>query len=105
MISIGANNHKIAYGIRHYNLDVEADFAELDTWGLPAGCTAFVIETSKHYMLNSQSEWIEITPFGSGSSSSGGSSGGGGDTPGGDNNPDNPDDPTLDDVIYDGGVI
>ena len=96
MISIGANNHKIAYGIRHYNLDVEADFAELDTWGLPAGCTAFVIETSKHYMLNSQSEWIEITPFGSGSSSSGGSSGGG------DNNPD---DPTLDDVIYDGGVI
>lgn len=99
MISIGANNHKIAYGIRHYNLDVEADFAGLDTWGLPAGCTAFVIETSKHYMLNSQSEWIEITPFGSGSSSSGGSSGGG------DNDPDNPDDPTLDDVIYDGGII
>ena len=96
MISIGANNHKIAYGIRHYNLDVESDFADLDTWGLPAGCTAFVIETSKHYMLNSQSEWIEITPFGSGSSSSGGSSGGG------DNNPD---DPTLDDVIYEGGVI
>lgn len=102
MISIGANNHKIAYGIRHYNLDVEDDFAELDTWGLPAGCTAFVIETSKQYMLNSQSKWIEITPFGSGSSSSGGSSGGGGDTPGGD---DNPDDPTLDDVIYEGGVI
>ena len=53
-------------------------------------------------MLNSQSKWVEITPFGSSSSSSGGSSGGGGDTPGGGTNPD---DPTLDDVIYDGGVI
>jgi hypothetical protein len=47
MVTIGANNHKIAYGIRHYNLDVESDFDSLDTWGLPAGCTAFVIETSK----------------------------------------------------------
>lgn len=100
MVSIGANNNKIAYGIRHYNLDVEADFADLDVWGLPTGCTAFVIETSKHYMLNSQSKWIEITPFGAGSSSSGGS----GDIGGGDNEgTDTP--PSQDDIIYDGGLI
>lgn len=50
-------------------------------------------------MLNSQSKWIEITPFGSSSSSSGGSGGDSGDTPGGDAPPVN------DDIIYDGGVI
>lgn len=99
MVTIGANNHKIAYGIRHYILDVESDFNSLDTWGLPAGCTAFVIETSKQYMLNSQSKWIEITPFGSSSSSSGGSGGNSGDVPGGDTPPVN------DDIIYDGGAI
>ena len=100
MVTIGANNHKIAYGIRHYNLDVESDFDSLDTWGLPAGCTAFVIETSKQYMLNSQSKWIEITPFGSSSSSSGG---GGGDiiVPPGDDD----DTPVQDDIIYEGGNI
>lgn len=50
-------------------------------------------------MLNSQSKWIEITPFGSSSSSSGGSGGDSGDTPGGDAPPVN------DDIIYDGGTI
>ena len=99
MVTIGANNHKIAYGIRHYNLDVESDFDSLDTWGLPAGCTAFVIETSKQYMLNSQSKWIEITPFGSSSSSSGGSGSDPGDTPGEDTPP------VKDDIIYDGGTV
>lgn len=50
-------------------------------------------------MLNSQSKWIEITPFGSSSSSSGGSGGNSGDVPGGDTPPVN------DDIIYDGGAI
>lgn len=50
-------------------------------------------------MLNSQSKWIEITPFGSSSSSSGGSGSNPGDTPGEDTPP------VKDDIIYDGGTI
>jgi hypothetical protein len=40
-------------------------------------------------MLNSNYDWIEISPFGQSSSSGGG--GGGGDTPG--------------DIIYEGGIV
>lgn len=91
MITIGANGKRIAYGIKHYNLDTEADLEAMPTTAEYMGCTAFVIETSKYYMLNSDRKWIEITPFGKATSSSGG--GGEGE------------DPTPDDVIYDGGKI
>lgn len=52
------------YGIKHYNLDDEADLQNLPTVGERMGCTCFVISTSKYYMLNSDYKWIEITPFG-----------------------------------------
>jgi hypothetical protein len=64
MISIGSNGQKIAYGIKHYNLDNETDLLNLPTKKEMMGCTCFVIETSKYYMLNSRRQWIEITPFG-----------------------------------------
>ena len=99
MITIGANGQRIAYGIRHYNLDDEADLAKLPTSKETMGGTCFVISTSKYYMLNSDNEWIEIQPFGKGGNTS---SGGGGDiiVPPGDD-----DDPVQDDVIYDGGWV
>lgn len=97
MITIGANGKKIHYGIKHYNLDTEADLVNLPKTDKYMGCTCFVISTSKYYMLNSDLEWIEIFPFGNGSNSSGG----GGDViiPPGD------DDEELGDIIYDGGVV
>ena len=98
MITIGANGQRIAYGIRHYNLDDETDLQKLPTSREAMGCTCFVISTSKYYMLNSKMKWIEITPFGKVMTSTGG----GGDII----NPPENDRPEEDnDIIYDGGQI
>lgn len=64
MISIGSNGQKIAYGVKHYNLDTEDDLLKLPTKGEKMGSTCFVISTSKYYMLDSKFKWVEITPFG-----------------------------------------
>jgi hypothetical protein len=47
MIKIGSNGQKIAYGIKHYNLDDENDLENLPTSRESMGCTCFVISTSK----------------------------------------------------------
>lgn len=96
MITIGSNGKKIAYGIKHYNLDTEADLAVLQTRTEPMGSTCFIISNSKYYMLNSKKEWVEITPFGKVIASNG--------------NPEEDDDitPPLEDndnIIYDGGIV
>lgn len=98
MITIGANGQRIAYGIRHYNLDDETDLQKLPTVREAMGCTCFVISTSKYYMLNSKMKWIEITPFGKVMTSTGG-----GDViiPPDDDDPEVPND----DIIYDGGIL
>lgn len=98
MITIGANGKRIAYGIKHYNLDTEADLEKMSVQDKPMGCTCFVISTSKYYMLNGNLEWIEISPFGTNTTTNGGG-GSGGDiiVP--------PSDDEEDDIIYDGGVI
>ena len=100
MITIGANGKKIAYGIKHYNLDTEADLTELQTRVEPMGSTCFIISNSKYYMLNSKKQWVEITPFGKVITSSGD----------GDNIlPPEEDDsePEIpnDDIVYDGGIL
>ena len=97
MITIGANGQRIAYGIKHYNLDDEDDLRKLPTNRETMGCTCFVISTSKYYMLNSKMQWVEITPFGKVISS-------GSDTDvDGDGIPDSVD-PSID-IIYEGGII
>ena len=98
MITIGANGERIAYGIKHYNLDDESDLKKLPKAKELMGCTCFVIETSKYYMLNSRLKWVEISPFGKVISNNGGNSGDGDD----DTIPDIPDN---DDIIYEGGII
>ena len=94
MLSIGSNGQKIAYGIKHDNLDTEQDLLKLSTAKELMGCTCFIISTSKYYMLNSKRQWIEITPFGKVVSSSDIDQ---------DGIPDN-DDPSID-AIYEGGII
>lgn len=80
MISIGANRNRKAYGIKHYNLDTEAELQTINTQREVMGTTAFVIETSQRYMINGSKEWKKIT------TSSGGGSG-------------------SNDEIYDGGGV
>lgn len=82
MISIGANRNRAAYGIKHYNLDTESDLKSINTKKEVMGTTAFVIETSTHYMINGSKEWKKITT----STGSGGGSG-------------------SNDEIYDGGGV
>ena len=107
MVTIGANGNKITYGIKHYNVDTEDDRLAIHVFNLTPGTTAFVIENSKYYMLNGSRKWVEITPFGKGSSSSGGQDGGDiDDNPDGDGpNTPNPPDSGDDDGIYDGGDL
>ena len=47
------------YNLREYVLDTEADIANLPKTDAP-GSTAFVIDTSSVYMINTEGEWIEI---------------------------------------------
>lgn len=107
MISIGANGEKIMYGIKHYNLDTEADMANLPKTKKAMGCTCFIISTSKYYMLNGEQKWIEINPFGKGSFSGDIIYEGGTVTPDetgdGTDSPTTP--PTNKNIIYEGGVI
>lgn len=91
MVNIGSNGNRIAYGIKHFNLDEVVDLTDLNKATLTPGSTVFIISTSKYYMLNGQKKWVEINPF---ALSGGGSGGGSGDNPGG-----------SDDNIYDGGSI
>ena len=99
MITIGANGQRIAYGIKHYNLDDETDLKHLPVDREIMGCTCFVISTSKYYMLNSKMKWIEITPFGKVMTSAGE---GDGDIP---VPPDDNEPEDSNDIIYDGGQI
>ena len=64
MITISANGNKPAYGIKEYTLDTAADLEKLSVRSATTGSKAFVIETSKYYMLNSKKEWVEIKPYG-----------------------------------------
>ena len=109
MVTIGANRDKVAYGIKHFNADTETDRLAISTMNLTPGTTAFVIENSKHYMLNGAKKWVEIKPLGAGSPSSGGQDGGDIDgTPdGGTDNPTpNPDpNPGTGGESYDGGDL
>ena len=84
MVNIGSNGNRIAYGIKHFNLDEVVDLVNLNTATLTPGSTAFVISTSTYYMLNGSKKWIEIKSIGGNNGSGGG---------------------TDDDFIYDGGSI
>ena len=88
MIMLGANGEKIAYGVKHYNVDTYNELSKINLMGAVMGTTAFVIESSKYYMLNGSNEWKEISPFGAG-----GTGGGGGGSESGK------------EVIYDGGGV
>ena len=86
MIRISANGNKSAYGVKHYILDTLEDLLSLNPSRLEMGTTAFIIDSSKYYMVNGSGVWKQINPHTS--------SGGGGTTPDVD-----------DEVIYEGGGV
>lgn len=80
---IASNSGRVSYGVKRLILDTATELADLDTKNLYTGSTAFIIESSETYMLNSKKEWKKVNL--------GTNSGGGG---GG----------TGDETIYEGGV-
>ena len=95
MINIASNSDKIAYGIKHFNLDEVVDLPDLNKSQLTPGSTVFIIENSKYYMLNGSKKWIEINPFGKNLVLDNEDSDGDGV----------PDIPEGEEIIYDGGAI
>ena len=108
MISVRANSRRIAYGVKQYTVDEEADLEKIVLSTTSPGSIAFVLETSTKNVLNNKKEWVKIksSSSGSGSGNGGGSSGGDGDYDGGSIDGTDPDD-SIDEVNpeYDGGSI
>lgn len=108
MISVRANSRRIAYGVKQYTVDEEADLEKIILSTASPGSIAFVLETSTKYVLNNKKEWVKVksSSSGSGNGGSGGSSGGDGDYDGGSIDGTDPDDPIdKEDPEYDGGSI
>lgn len=83
MFTIYSNGNRTSYGIKHYDLDVADDLELLKKRkDITPGSTAFIIENSKNYKLNSKKEWVEV--FIGSSNSSGDSSYDGGSIDGSD---------------------
>ena len=89
MFTIRANGDRTSYGVKHYTLDTIDDLKQLEKKDITPGSTIFIINSSKYYMLNSKSQWVEIFPYHN-------SSNGGSDDEGPGSSPGN---------IYDGGSI
>ena len=62
MVNIYSQNGEVEYRVTEYTLDTKDDLEQLKIIGRHAapGSTAFVIESSDVYMLNSLGEWVSI---------------------------------------------
>lgn len=71
MAHIYANGDEIAYGIKHFTKRTFEDLMKINVSPLIPGSTAFIIDTSENYMLNSQKQWkkvqLDTLAFGGGS--------------------------------------
>lgn len=63
--SINAGSGKEAYNVKHYIVDCFEDMKKLPT-SAAAGSTAFVVDSSRSFMLNNKRQWVEFNPVGSG---------------------------------------
>ena len=59
MINTTSNSGHAAYGLKDYVIDTVNDLNYLPI-DAPMGSTAFCIENSSVYMINSSGEWVEI---------------------------------------------
>ena len=65
MIYASMNNGHIAYNVKCFTLDTDADidYLPIDTANVMPGSKAFVIESEKKLMLNGNGEWKPVTNF------------------------------------------
>lgn len=59
MIIITSNSGQTAYGLKSFVIDTKEDLDYLPI-NVSIGSTAFCIEDSSVYMINSSGEWVEI---------------------------------------------
>ena len=59
MIIITSNSGHTAYGLKSFVIDTKEDLDYLPI-DVPMGSTAFCVEDSSVYMINSSGEWVEI---------------------------------------------
>lgn len=59
MIIITSNSGDTAYGLKSFVIDTKEDLDYLPI-NVPMGSTAFCVEDSSIYMINSSGEWVEI---------------------------------------------
>ena len=59
MIIATSNSGHTMYGLKEYIIDKKIDLLNLPI-DVPMGSTAFCIEDSTVYMINSSGEWVEI---------------------------------------------
>ena len=59
MIIITSNSGHTAYGLKSFVIDTKEDLDYLPI-NVPMGSTAFCVEDSSVYMINSSGEWVEI---------------------------------------------
>lgn len=64
---IASQSGKKVYNLKEFVVDVFDDIEKINTRELAVGSTAFVIDTSETYMLNSKKEWIKVTVSSGGS--------------------------------------
>ena len=67
--SVSAQSGKIAYNVKHYTVDSMNCLKKLTT-SAAAGSTAFVVDSSRSFMLNNKRQWVEFLPNGSAADSS-----------------------------------
>lgn len=58
--AVKQQDNEIAYNVKKFICDTEADVAAVPTNTCAPGSTLFCIETCKGYMLNTDLEWKEI---------------------------------------------
>ena len=59
MITRTSQSGQVSYGIQDFVIDKLNDLSSLPI-DVPMGSTAFCIENSSIYMINSSGEWVEI---------------------------------------------
>lgn len=59
MINTISNSGHTAYGLKSFVIDTKEDLDHLPI-DVPMGSTAFCIEDSSAYMINSSGEWVKI---------------------------------------------
>lgn len=57
-------NGQDTYNLKEFIVDTYDEITKINTSIVAPGSTCFVIDTSKHYMLNTKDEWIKVNLYG-----------------------------------------